>query len=214
LEEFGAYLKSFPTQQRGIQGEEKYTEKPWRTGWAEVFVMAAYRYINLTERMKTARTRIRRGKSGQSLVEYALILVLVAIVAIVALFAVGLATQKNFGIIVGALGQKKNAGVITIEVAQCGVNHEIHFTGFWVTGSTDLAPSQLTVSADVPTVIGPGGSPVPLSSIPVTGGSGGPFQWNPQLAGIGTEDSSLCPREIVIQSKDGAIAVSPIEILP
>ncbi len=184
-------------------------EKPRRSGWAEVFVMAECRHINLTEEMKTARTRIRRGQSGQSLVEYALILVLVAIVAIVALFAVGLATQKGFGLVVGALGQKKDAaGAIVIDLAQCGVMPGM--TGLRVEGTTSYDASQLTVSSTIPTVLDTSYNPIPLSSLLVTGGPG-PFVWSAPFAM--TADLGLCPPSIVIQSKDGAIAVSPLEVV-
>jgi Flp pilus assembly pilin Flp len=59
---------------------------------------------------------------GQSLVEYALLLLLVAVVVIGIVYGVGLAAQCIFGQISGTLGTRRDAqgqAQIVIEVAQC-----------------------------------------------------------------------------------------------
>ena len=50
----------------------------------------------------------KKSQRGQGLPEYALIIALVAIVGIVILGVVGLAATRNFGLIAGALGAKKD----------------------------------------------------------------------------------------------------------
>ena len=59
--------------------------------------------------MTTSAAHHRRTQSGQSLVEYALLLALVATVAIVVLFGIGLSVQRVYGLIAGVLGAKHDS---------------------------------------------------------------------------------------------------------
>jgi len=72
-----------------------------------------------------ARIQKRKTFNGQALVEYALILTLVAVVVIVAAFAIGLATQRLYGVVTAALGGSHNDttanGTIVIDQALCVV---------------------------------------------------------------------------------------------
>jgi len=67
--------------------------------------------------------RLPRGVRGQGLVEYALILVLVAVVAIPVLYLGGLAIQRIFGLVNGGVGATVSApasgGEVVIESATC-----------------------------------------------------------------------------------------------
>src|ERR1700694_590290 len=66
--------------------------------------------------------RLRKSQSGQGLVEYALILVLVALAVIVAAFLVGQATTRIFGVVLGATGGKADTGATQIYAAECVVD--------------------------------------------------------------------------------------------
>src|SRR5215470_565194 len=81
--------------------------------------------------------RRRRGARGQGLVEYGLIIMLAAVVTIAAAFAMGLAVQRVYGIIVGALGTNGSSDthVIQIDQATCVVVNAGNFTSMWVTGT-------------------------------------------------------------------------------
>src|SRR5215475_4011343 len=66
----------------------------------------------------------RRGQKGQGLVEYALVLVLVAVVCIATMFATGLSVQRVYGVIASVLGAKHDVEnyqgeKITIDRAEC-----------------------------------------------------------------------------------------------
>jgi Flp pilus assembly pilin Flp len=157
----------------------------------------------------------KRGRErGQSLVEYALILALVALVVIVGASLLGQAVQRVYGVITGALGAKYNtigARSIVIESAQCFAVQSTHQTGLYVLGTiAGENVADLTGSTDQAVGTGLGG----LSS-PVEANGDFGFKFHPLLS-PSTADLSLCPRVVVIQSKDGAMAVSPItaEVVP
>ncbi len=158
---------------------------------------------------KAARTgpRISSRKNGQALVEYALILVLVALAVIVGAFLIGQAAQRVYGVIVGALGGAHNAEgqhEIAIDVAMCAASISQNRTGMWVTGTTNEDVNNLLASTNQSVGTGIGGAAAPVES---TGGN--TFRWNPLLAN--TADVNLCPQSVVIQSADGAIAVAPLD---
>src|SRR4051812_34886298 len=95
--------------------------------------------------------KLQKGQEGQGLVEYALVLVLVAVVCIAIMFATGLSVQRVYGLIAGALGAKHNTenykgeGIV-IDLAQCYVispgdpfyrnqpPFDQGFTGFHISG--------------------------------------------------------------------------------
>src|SRR5260370_39148711 len=79
--------------------------------------------------------RIRKLQQGQGLVEYGLILVLVALVVIVAAFLVGQATQRIYGIILGSTGGKADSGNnLQIVAAWCIGDSGLTGTGPYRTG--------------------------------------------------------------------------------
>src|SRR5258708_32696339 len=92
--------------------------------------------------------RIRKLQQGQGLVEYGLILVLVALVVIVAAFLVGQATQRIYGIILGSTGGKADSGNnLQIVAAWCIVDSGLtgtgpYQTGLYVYGITSESPSN------------------------------------------------------------------------
>jgi Flp pilus assembly pilin Flp len=160
------------------------------------------------------KKRLYKRERGQSLVEYALILVLVAVVAIVALGLVGLAAQRIFGVTVGALGVRHNSTGI-IEFSQetppmcilraSDPDWPTGFTGILIYGTTSEDLADLTYSSNLSVNTGLGGDPIVLQE----NGDGG-FSVNHVLADH--PDRSLCPSSVVIQSKNGAIAVAPVII--
>ena len=159
--------------------------------------------------MKRIRHPIRPAK-GQSLVEYAIILALVAIVAIVALYFLGLGVERLIGVIDGALGthfddKPSSQHYIDISTAECDASVSQNKTGLWVVGDaagfTDL--SQLTGSTNLAVGTGLNGAQFPLQ------GSLQNFQYNPLLSPNST-DLSVCPSAVVIQAVDGTESVSPV----
>lgn len=74
------------------------------------------------------KRNLKRSRNGQGLVEYAIVISLVAIVSIVILGLLGLAVSRSYGLIAGALGAKKEIGSAAVQnhvyfdadVPQCG----------------------------------------------------------------------------------------------
>jgi pilus assembly protein Flp/PilA len=151
--------------------------------------------------------RHRTQESGQGLVEYALILVLVAVVVVVAALLLGQAVQRVYGIIGGTLGVKYNTvGVHAIEIttAECIALTSQNLTGLWVIGTTNEDVANLTGSTDQAVGTGMGGLASPVEA---NGPNG--FKFHPLLLD-NAADLSVCPKSVVIQAKDGAIAISPV----
>jgi Flp pilus assembly pilin Flp len=150
------------------------------------------------------KKRLHKREHGQALVEYALILVLVAIVAIVVIGLTGLAVQRIFGVAAGALGAKHGTTGerrIVIDVAACYAQYHKNLTGLWVVGTTNIPLTELTGSTE---------SAVGTVKVDINGTNG--FRYNPNLSET-TADPSLCPKSVVIQAKDGSIAVSPVTLI-
>jgi Flp pilus assembly pilin Flp len=146
------------------------------------------------------RTQLNPHAPAQSLVEYALLLVLVTVVVIGIVYGVGLAAQRIFGQISGTLGTRRDVqgeAQIVIEVAQCISVAALGQTGIWVTGTTNVPVAELRASTE--------------SGLGAVSGGGGTFRYNPVLAA--TADVSKCPRSVVIQSSNGKLAVAPLEIV-
>ena len=157
------------------------------------------------------KRNITRPIQAQALVEYALILTLVAVAVIVAAFAIGLATQRIYGVVTAALGGSHNAsgaaGTIVIDQALCVVTPTA--TGLYIIGTTNIPLGELTGSTESAVGTGINGLAYALDD---NGGTVGGFRWAPL---IGTSaDTRLCPKAVVIQSSQGAIAVAPIKIVP
>jgi len=146
-------------------------------------------------------------RRGQTLVEYALLIALVAVVVIIVVGTVGVGAQRIYGVVAGALGAKRDATggdqTIVIDTALCVVvrnlsNPAASQTGVWVTGTTNIPVGQLSGSSE-------------LGIGSVSGNGPGGFRYNPLLLNGGA-DASACPREAVIQSVGGTLAVAPLVV--
>lgn len=180
----------------------------------------------------TSRKRTPRGVRGQGLVEYALIVVLVAIVAIPILYLGGLAVQRIFGLVNGGLGETVAAsgsggGTINITESFCtaleatedaGGNPAPPVVGLSIYGVSNRPPSQLTASTensynvwsaidtDNPALVGD-----VIEILPTTY-NGNNFVVN-AIFYIGTDWQTAhgrCPKVIVVEDRKGAIAAAPI----
>jgi hypothetical protein len=148
----------------------------------------------------------RRTEHGQGLVAYALILILVGLAVIVAIRLVGLAVQRNYGVLAGTLGVTHNTSgqhIIEIVNAQCIAVESARLTGLWVFGNTNEDVADLAASTEQ--AVGTGMDSLPS---PVESNGRNSFKFHPLLAY--KADLSVCPQAVVIQGKDGAIAVAPI----
>jgi len=116
------------------------------------------------------------------------------------LFA-GFGISRIYGLVAGALGAHYDThGKHTIEItsAQCISVAKIGQTGLQVIGNTDESIADLTGSTE-------------LGLSPVSANAGG-FIYHPMIDSHHA-DSSKCPVSVVIQGKDGAIAVAPLVII-
>jgi Flp pilus assembly pilin Flp len=152
----------------------------------------------------------RRRHHGQGLVEYALVLVLVALVVIAIVFTVGLGVQRVYGVVAGALGVSHTKAELMLDSpgARCYLYDGT--TNIYLTGSTNIPFSELTFSTNTTYNSGSGGGVTPIrASVPGT--TTGTFWVGYQLAPV--QDRGLCPTSVVIQSSNGAIAISPVTIV-
>ncbi len=144
-----------------------------------------------------------RTLRAQSLAEYALALGLVAIVVIVIAFGIGLADQRIFGLVAGALGAKhdtQGGHYITIDSAPCISVAATQQTGLYVTGTYGgMDISDLT-----------GSSQFGLMGVEVNGTPGN-FVYHPMISSTAA-DLGLCPKSVVIQGKDGSLAEAPLTL--
>ncbi len=156
--------------------------------------------------------RRQQKEYGQGLVEYVVIIALVGLGVVVAGAWLGPAVNRLFGIVTGALGTSYNSvdpgHTIVIEQAECIAVHYTNgnpdVTGLWVTGSTDEPVDQLVGSTNLAVGTGMNGGLRPVES-----NGPGTFKWDATLSDQGA-DLSICPKSVVIQATDGAMALSPI----
>jgi len=175
--------------------------------------------------------RIRKLQQGQGLVEYGLILVLVALVVIVAAFLVGQATQRIYGIVLGSTGGKADSGGnLQIVGAWCVANftQDPPETGLIVIGITSetnvdtstTPPTYPTLYASTDTQateVGDSGlrhvdvfDPASVDSSLYPSGITPTFQFTPVLSDT-TADTSLCPTSVTIQdSTNNFISAWPV----
>ncbi|MEP7290013.1 MAG: Flp family type IVb pilin [Chloroflexota bacterium] len=155
------------------------------------------------------KSKLRKRTKGQGLVEYALILALVAVVTIAGAWAMGQAIKRVFGVVGGALGKNNSVvGTFEIQSANC-----------WVVTSPAPAKTGLVVlgftTKPVTTLIGSTnkyvGTDVNGDPAPVTSNGGNTFIWQPYLS-FTTANASLCPPSVVIQAKDGSTIFSPVTV--
>jgi Flp pilus assembly pilin Flp len=142
------------------------------------------------------------SERGQGLVEYALILALVAVASIVILALLGPAVQRVLGIVTGALGTRATTSqVVTFDGnqhARCGYLTGVG-TGFYMQFYTAASPDQLQISTDnnVSLML------TPDTTLP------GRYQLSQLLDSA--ERTDLCPRSVVIQvGKE--VLLTPVEI--
>src|SRR5438046_752356 len=115
----------------------------------------------MQKKLQKGQERRREGQvrqAGQGLVEYALVLVLVAVVCIAIMFATGLSIQRVYGLIAGALGTKHDADYqgeqIAIDLAICYLvpegypGHATGLTSVRIDGHTNVPIDQLTLATD------------------------------------------------------------------
>jgi len=137
-------------------------------------------------------------RSGQGLVEYAIIIGLVAVVCVIILGLFGLAATRNYGIVAGALGAKKEIDTETHYIRfqsdtnfpQCGISHgQLYFrTHFFSDISDPNEIKELTVATDnglIPTI-----DPIPSPPPGI-----GNYEIRMFLA-----PGATCPRSLVIQT--------------
>jgi len=161
-----------------------------------------------------SKRKAKRSRNGQGLVEYALIVSLVAVVAALALGAIGWATQQGFGVITGALGGKKVVqgspnflyfDTNPFSIPRCGYNHLSNQTGIQVEFyfyNNGLGTDSLTVRTEEGF----------LTDIQIGTGGGANYYAvvHPYADGRHPE---LCPHSVVIQSSKESgdlLAVSPV----
>jgi Flp pilus assembly pilin Flp len=161
---------------------------------------------------------LNRKPRGQGLVEYALLLVLVALVVVVAASLLGMGLQRVYGIAAAALGAKQDVdgpdGKIVIEDSTCFLmrySDGTRLTGLYIFGYTDLPLTDLNGSTNLFMDTPYEGlkfefSEGEIGGVPVPGS----FAFNPLISA--TEDNPLlCPAAVTIQSKTKPIiAVAPM----
>lgn len=164
-------------------------------------------------------------QAGAGMVEYALVLVLVAVGTIVILGLAGVGAQRLYGIVGGVLGAKKSESsgsihgqVINITSANCyviavgssydgGLYAATGFTGYFLRVDTNVPLDQLNTAGTEQTLMM---SVYAAQTTMVTppGISNITFR----MDSAHYPDASLCPRAAVVQSLQGSIAISPVEV--
>jgi Flp pilus assembly pilin Flp len=144
---------------------------------------------------------------GQGLVEYALILMLVAVVAIVIAVRFGHSIQGIFGLTTAALGQKVSIGDLKIEYAECFVRNGSQKTGIWVRGETNLSLETLNGRTDRNY-----GGVIDENHVGNNGAKTGDGSFSYTTVLQDTADSGACPRAVVVQAENGALAAWPLKV--
>jgi len=160
-----------------------------------------------TAAVRNAIMKRRSGYYGQSLVEYALLIGLVALVVIVVIGTVGLGVQRIYGLIAGVLGARHDSSGGTHQViitrAECSVVQTGTLgagqTGIWIEGTASDPLENISGSTDS------GG----IGSVSAYGGG---FVFNPLISST-TANPLICPKAIVIQSTSGGIAIAPLQVV-
>jgi pilus assembly protein Flp/PilA len=149
--------------------------------------------------------RYFRREQGQGLVEYGLILVLVAIVSIAAIRFLAPAVERVYAIVLGALGQR---GTTTADITfdsdqlpRCGMLPGVG-TGFYMHFYSRLSPDQIQVSTDNNIPLSVVADAIPNKYVIAT------------MIAAGVEDLGKCPRSIAIQINQAAgssVLYAPVE---
>jgi Flp pilus assembly pilin Flp len=162
------------------------------------------RYCNMD------KGQLRRLQRGQGLVEYGVVIILIALGVILAAAAIGTVGKRLYGIIAGATGAKKNAtSVIEIQDATCYVELNHPETGVVIHGLTNADPTKFKVTfsnhTDGQYTLTDGLHQ--LSAHPDT--LPGTFIINPFMSDT-VSGRQFCPVSVVIEAPDGSIAISPV----
>jgi Flp pilus assembly pilin Flp len=155
----------------------------------------------------------KRSYRGQGLAEYALIIALVAIVVVAIGLVLGLAVQRGFGLVTGALNNtSSNSGSLMITNSVCGTVPGQ--TGMRVHGLTNIPLDQLQMETNL-TANGDGWDSDKDGSKEVTqfvlhNSTSGTFLWNPMIDAT-TDNLDLCPSVVFVRTKNGTIgAAAPV----
>ncbi len=155
------------------------------------------------------------------MVEYALVLVLVALGSIVILGLAGVGVQRLYGVVSGVMGARRQAGdgaisgqVINITGASCYVYapsgvFPSGYIGYFLKVETNIPLDQLnTAGTEQTLMLSVNNNPDQTTIVAPPGTSHITFEGSvPNSA-----DSSLCPRVAIVQSIQGSIAVRPVDI--
>jgi Flp pilus assembly pilin Flp len=163
----------------------------------------------------------RRAQNGQGLVEYALIIVLVALVAIIILSLLGMAISRGLGIVAAALGAKHNSTVASgsaVEIQQA----ECHIVPLNSTQG-GLCPGGDWCGKTVLRILGMTSPNIALSDLnistdrgfadTITTNNGTPNSFLYQKIIADPADSSACPLSVVVQSQSAKVtSLMPIQV--
>jgi Flp pilus assembly pilin Flp len=163
--------------------------------------------------MNPKRLKSHHVAKGQGLVEYALILALVALVVIAVTFLIGLSVQRVYGLVVGALGINHGSSALNIESSPPPACYLVgSTTNIYLKGYTNQQFSELTFSTNLTYNSDASGTAItPIRAAPGNSGTSGAFEVGYQLAPV--RDRTKCPTTAVIQAQDGTIATTPIIVI-
>lgn len=161
---------------------------------------------------------LKRSYKAQGLVEYALIIVLVAVVVTAIAFMLGLAIHRVYGLVNGSIGGKHDATgtvQIRIEQARCIAQPSTNQTGMWVTGfaspGTPLTDFEVHTTKTADTAFDADSDGIIETMSLTTNGGPGTFKWNPTIKN-GAATTGLCPSAIMIRLRDNpsVFAIAPV----
>jgi len=163
----------------------------------------------------------QRKQQGQSLVEYALILVIVAVASIVAIGLIGPAINRGLGVTVGGLKGKMNAAAApgvgasnviyissvpanspydsggAVGQAVCTNNGTSRFVKLNIVTSSDIGQNDFIFTLD--------------SKILPASLTGGPTWAAVVTLSSNASDKSVCPQSVVVTARK-AIAIAPVVV--
>jgi Flp pilus assembly pilin Flp len=162
--------------------------------------------------------KLKRAHKAQGLVEYALILVLVAVVVTAIAFMLGLAIHRVYGLVNGSLGGKVDANgtvQIRIDEARCIAKSSTNQTGMWVTGfaspGTPLTDFEVHTTKSANTAFDADSDGVVEQYSLVSNGAAGSFKWNPMIKNT-VATTGVCPSAIMIRlnNNPSVFAIAPV----
>ena len=160
----------------------------------------------------------KRTHKAQGLVEYALIIVLVAVVVTAIAFMLGLAIHRVYGLVTGSLGGTHDANgavQIRIEQARCIAQPSTNQTGMWVTGfispGATLTDFEVHTTKTADTAFDSDSDGIIEAMSLTVNGAPGTFKWNPMIKG-NQATTGLCPSAIMIRlaNNPSVFAIAPV----